>query len=240
MNEYRKVDSTQKLAGSMALRGAPEGTVVVATTQSEGRGRYSRRWKSPQGGLFLSLVLKPGRERAPLFALVGALAVVHAIENEGELAPMIRWPNDVIINGKKVGGVLATGSYAGGTLSHVVVGIGVNCNFNASKLGRTSGRATTLFNALGKSVDLVSFRNGILGSFAGLYSGWEREGDLKVVTEIRGRLSTLGRQVIYLSRSGSRVEGKARGLSRDGSLLVSTSGRTARLRPEDVRWIREL
>ncbi len=219
----------------MATEGAPEGTVIVAKSQTAGKGRFDRCWVSPEGGLYMSLILRPRMELIPPFTLAGALALVDGIGEETQASPMIRWPNDVLLNGKKVGGVLAEANFSGGTLSFVVVGIGANCNFGENSLGELSKTSTTLRDSTGKDVNLVSLREKTLDSFAGLYS--KRPAEL--VGRVRAVLSTLGRRVAYETVRGRSGSGRAEEMQQDGSLRVVENGVPRILRPEEIRWLRE-
>jgi len=105
---FPEIASTNTLAMDMAAQGSPEGTVVIAETQTRGKGRLGRKWISPKGNLYLSVILRPGipLHRAPLITLMGAVAVATAINRIGEVRAKIKWPNDILISGKKTSGLL--------------------------------------------------------------------------------------------------------------------------------------
>src|SRR6266550_2999476 len=136
LKEYKRLASTQLTAERLGRTGASEGTVVLAETQTAGRGRFERRWASPKGGLYLSLLLRPVRSGSPhLLTMVGALSVVEGVKIATGPDSGIRWPNDVMIRGRKVAGVVGTADYSGPSPDYVVVGIGVNCNLTERSLG---------------------------------------------------------------------------------------------------------
>ncbi len=240
IREYEEVISTQAIADDLARGGAPEGTVVVAREQMAGEGRFGRRWLSPRGGLYMSLVLRPDRvEGVHLLSLVGALAAVEGVRQGSSVSPQIRWPNDVVIRGRKLGGVIANATMIGESVVSVVLGIGVNCNFSAKGLGELAGTSTTLKELLGKRVDLDSLRSGILGRFGVHYQRWQEGGEKELMKLIRPILSTTGREVEYKRVNGGVERGFAKKMEDDGSIRLTKGGRGARLRAEEIEWLRE-
>ncbi len=121
-----EVSSTNTLAMERASKGAPEGTVVIAEMQTGGKGRLGRKWISPKGNLYLSLVLRPDipMYKAPLITLMGAVAVASAIRKQCALETVIKWPNDILISGRKVSGLLTEMSAEQDRIRHIVLGIG--------------------------------------------------------------------------------------------------------------------
>ena len=109
---FREVSSTMERAHALACDGAGEGTLVFAARQAQGRGRLGRRWESPDGGAYFSLILRPTRPppEIPQLSLVAGLSAAEAIRELTALSPSIRWPNDVLLNGKKVAGILTEGT----------------------------------------------------------------------------------------------------------------------------------
>ena len=241
VREYKEVSSTQEVAEKLALGGAPEGTVVLAERQSSGRGRMERHWLSPEGGLYLSIVLRPGRvEGVYLLTLVGALATAEGTRKAAGVSPQIRWPNDLVVDGRKVGGVIATASMRGESLEFVVVGIGVNGNFSVYELGDLSSASATLMELAEGPVDLSSLRSRILEEFAVHYEGWGREEERKLIKLARSLLSTSGKKVEFKPLRGTVERGIAEKLEDDGSLVAKMGRERLRLRAEEVEWLREL
>jgi len=126
----RKVDSTNNFAKKLARYGAAEGTVVVAEEQTAGRGRHGRKWFSPKGGLYFSIILRPKVKvnEAVGIVVVAGLAAVKVLSEDYGLKVEVKWPNDVLLDGKKVCGILAEMSSVGEEVNYVVVGIGINVN----------------------------------------------------------------------------------------------------------------
>ena len=125
------VDSTQKIALRLSLDGAPEGTVVIAEEQTAGRGRLARPWHSPKyTGVWMSVILRPNLlpQKAPQLTLIVAVAVVQAIEELTTLHPQIKWPNDLLVNGKKITGILTELQAESDRINSVIIGIGMNAN----------------------------------------------------------------------------------------------------------------
>lgn len=128
--QLEEVTSTNDLAWQMAEEGAPEGLVVMAESQTRGRGQQGKRWESPGGGLWVSILLRPSfpSRHARMFTLVGAIAAAEAIRLTSRLEVLIRPPNDLILEGKKIGGILCEAKVAGKRIRHLVMGIGINVN----------------------------------------------------------------------------------------------------------------
>ena len=124
-----EVDSTNFEARRLAKLGEKEGTVVIAGSQLKGKGRFDRRWISPPGGIYLSIILKPyiSSSKLPILTLLSAVAVVRTIRGLTKLDASVKWPNDIEISGKKVGGILCEA-----VKNTIIVGIGVNLNDNLS------------------------------------------------------------------------------------------------------------
>src|SRR3989449_314627 len=241
VREYCEVSSTQEVAERLASGGAREGTVILAERQNSGRGRMERRWLSPKGGLYLSIVLRPGRVGGVhLLTLAGALAAAEGTRRAAGVSPKIRWPNDLVVGGRKLGGVIATASTRGESLEFVVVGIGVNGNFRTEELGDLSSASATLMELAQAPVDLPSLRSRILEEFALRYEGWGRGEELKLIRLARSLLSTSGKKVEFAHLRGTVTRGIAEKLEEDGSLVVKVRGKRLRLRAEEVERLREL
>ena len=241
LQEYGVVESTQDLAEAVARKGGAEGTVVFAEAQTKGRGRAGRRWLSPGGGLYFSLIVRPNRsEGIHLITLLAALAIAEGIRTTTDVKTQIRWPNDIFTGGKKLGGVIASGSERGGSMEYVVVGMGINCNFRAAELGEFSSSSTTLMDILRRPIELASLRSQILETFAGHYESWRRREMEVMMRQIRSLLSTANKKVEYKPLTGEAVSGVAEKLADDGTLVVRREGKWLRLRAEETEWLREL
>jgi len=227
--------STQDVARDLAERGAPEGTVVVAELMTAGRGRRGRRWHAGPGGLWLTIVLRPPPAHFQLLSLLPALAVVRALERSLGIKAEVKWPNDVLIGGRKLCGILAEATFTGDR-GYLLLGLGVNVNNELPpELG---SRAVSLREVLGRRVPRLPLLIAILLEFDSLYSSLLRGEAEDVLAELRRRMSTLGRRVRAVMPDGV-VEGLAVGLARDGSLLLKLSdGSLLPLRVGDVIHLR--
>ena len=214
-----------------ALSGAAGDTVVIAGKQTAGRGRLERTWLSPKGGIYLSIILNPEINKFSYLIMVASLAVAHAIKSVTGLQSSIKWPNDVLIKGRKVCGILVEGGHRGDMASYAIVGIGINANVSAAELGGVALPATSLADELGREVSRLQLIRELLVEFERLYFSLPSEA---VFREWRCSLVTLGREVC--ARSGDRVyQGIAQDVAGDGSLVLRTKdGGLLRLAAGDV------
>ncbi len=237
--ELDDVDSTQAIAKGLAAKGAPEGTAVVAKSQSSGKGRLGRSWVSPTGGLYMSFILRPGGISKPeLITLVTAVAVVDGIEHTTGLETAIRWPNDIMARGKKLAGVIAEAQADKQGITQVVVGVGVNCNANVSEEGGLGKEATSLAEELGKRFDISELKLSILDAFWQLYDRWRAGEDL--IPLWKGHVATLAKQVsIKMKTDETAFSCQAVDIDLDGNLMVTKGGKQTVVRAEDLEWLRE-
>ncbi len=162
---FPEVASTNTLAMEMASTGAPEGTVVLAETQTGGKGRRGRTWISPKGNLYLSVILRPDipLHKAPLITLMGAVAVASAMRRMCEVKAFIKWPNDILISGKKVCGLLTEMSAEQDRVRHIVLGIGIDVNMELAALPPdVRALTTTLAAETGVKIDRTALLRQLL------------------------------------------------------------------------------
>ncbi|WP_297477735.1 biotin--[acetyl-CoA-carboxylase] ligase [Thermococcus sp.] len=213
-NEY-----TKRIAGN-----SPEGTVVVAKRQTSGRGRKGRSWASPEGGLWLSVILKPGRID-PRLVFVGALAVVDTLADFG-ISSGIKWPNDVWVSGRKIAGVLTEGKGS----EYVILGIGLNVNNPVPEWLRES--ATSMFELTGTEIPLEKVLERLLFHLGGWYRVFLERPDLLMV-KVREKTFILGKTVRVIQDEGE-LAGRALDVLEDGSLLIETPFGSKRVTYGDV------
>lgn len=223
---HPSVDSTNVLAATLARDGAAHGTAVIADAQRRGKGRLGRRWVSPPGvNLYLSVILRPAKPAAdaPQLSLLAAVGVARTIAGQTSLSPVIKWPNDVLVSGKKVSGVLTEMQAAGPLLRSVVVGIGVNLNAPRSAFPpELRDTAASLRLLAGRPLDRAAFTLGLLAHLEKLYAVWVEDGFSGVAEEWEEFAAPLLGRPMTVSASGGTVTGIARGLDRDGALLLET------------------
>jgi len=146
--------STNDAGRKLASNGAPHGSLILAATQTAGRGRHGRRWVSPLGGIWMTLILKsPITLPIEALPLVGALSVADSIHNQLGIDSRVRWPNDVVVHGSKVAGLIAEGHQRGNSLEFVLLGIGVNANFESHEIHDRTIDAVTLMELNNGRVD---------------------------------------------------------------------------------------
>jgi BirA family biotin operon repressor/biotin-[acetyl-CoA-carboxylase] ligase len=214
---YPRLPSTMAVAKEEALRGAVEGTVVIAEEQTAGKGRMRRIWLSPKGCVALSIILYPKKVYLPSLVMVASLAVVHAIAAVTGVQPKIKWPNDVIVNDKKVCGILIESGVGDNSKNYAVVGIGINVNLRTAGFTKIASMATSLSDELGREVSRLKLIKRLLAEIERLYLS--AQSSEAVYQEWRDSLVTLGRKVC--ARSGDAVyEGVAESVARDGSLML--------------------
>ncbi|MDI6814629.1 MAG: biotin--[acetyl-CoA-carboxylase] ligase [Dehalococcoidales bacterium] len=214
---YPRLTSTMEVAKREAQQGAVEGTIVIADEQTAGKGRLKRTWLSPKGSIALSIILYPSLFYLPSLFMLASLAVVHGIEAVTGLKSQVKWPNDVLINGKKVCGILIESNVRGNMVDYTIMGIGINVNLRLSDFPEILPTATSLSDELGRDVSRLSLIQRILVEIERLYLTLQT-GE-SIFEEWRDRLVTLGKRVHI--KSGKTVyEGIAESVTRDGSLLL--------------------
>jgi BirA family transcriptional regulator, biotin operon repressor / biotin---[acetyl-CoA-carboxylase] ligase len=213
------VDSTQTVLAGLARQGAPEGTVVTARHQTGGRGRRGRHWwDAPGQSLLVSVLLRPAIVPGPVsqIALAAGVAVADALENTAGVIPGIRWPNDVLVDGRKIGGVLAeTAVGADGAVGHVLLGIGINVD-QSEFPAEVADRAISLRLATGLTHDHGQLLKALLEALDRGYRAWLTGGFAPLRDEWRRRASTLGERV----HTPDGEDGVAVDVAADGALLV--------------------
>ncbi|TES84245.1 MAG: biotin--[acetyl-CoA-carboxylase] ligase [Dehalococcoidia bacterium] len=214
---YPSLSSTNDIAKSEAKKGAREGTVILAEEQTAGRGRLKRAWLSPKGSIALSIILHPTPAQLPSLIMVASLAVAHCIEKVSGLETQIKWPNDVLIKGKKACGILIESDVRGSAVDYAVIGIGINVNLLPADFPEIAATATSLAQELGREISRREMIRCLLVEAEKLYLALP-EGD-SVFREWRDRLVTLGKEVELISGKTS-YKGVAESVANDGSLLL--------------------
>ena len=217
---YPSLTSTMEVAKQEAQLGAVEGTVVIADEQTAGRGRIKRVWLSPKGSLALSIILYPGVVNLPFLIMLASLAVVHSIEAVTGLRSQIKWPNDVLVNGRKVCGILIESSVRGNIVDYAIIGIGINVNLRLSDFPAIQSIATSLSAELGRGVSRLNLVRRLLVEMERLYLALQA--GVSIYEEWRDSLVTLGKKV-QVKSGKTMYEGIAESVAGDGSLLLRHS-----------------
>ena len=240
---FGEVTSTNEVLRNLAKAGARDGTVVLAESQTAGRGRLGKTWFSPFGvNLYASVLFRPaiGPTEAPVFSFIASLALADAIRALGFPAA-IKWPNDVLVEGKKVAGVLAELSTSEDRLDYLILGVGVNLNVEhkalLAALGEAGRAAGSLRDFGGKDVD----RNAFAASFLNFLDEWllvyRDRGGTALLKAWRDRDILTGRRV-QVREERITFEGRALGVHADGQLVVEDSkGLTRKVATGEVRLL---
>jgi BirA family transcriptional regulator, biotin operon repressor / biotin---[acetyl-CoA-carboxylase] ligase len=227
IHHFDSIDSTNRQAMELARSGAAEGAVVIAESQTAGRGRLGRSFFSPAGvSYYGSIILRPGipPARAPQITLLAGLAVAETIERHAGMRPGLKWPNDVHLGSLKVSGTLTEMESEADRVLHVVCGTGVNLNVPAAEFpSELRGIATSVLAASGREVDRVAFTADLWASFERLYDEFLRSG----LAPLRERLDSYsiltGRQV-RVESSGEVLAGRVLGIDGEGALRLEAEG----------------
>jgi BirA family biotin operon repressor/biotin-[acetyl-CoA-carboxylase] ligase len=235
---FEKTSSTNDVVEKLARDGVKEGAVVFAESQTKGRGRMGRKWLSPaRKGLWFSVLLRPDLrpQAATQLTVAAAVSLVRAIEEQTGIQPEIKWPNDILIQGRKVAGVLTELSAEIDHVKHLTLGIGVDVNLAASEFPPELRKiATSLKIEAGRAVSRADLAAAILREldrhYASIGSGRFEE----IAEQWEKRCTTLGRRVA-IDIGGRIVQGHAEALDPDGALLVRTQhGHLERIMGGDV------
>ena len=244
---HEEIDSTNNAAKRLAREGAAEGTVVVAESQTGGKGRLERQFFSPKGkGIWFSVVLRPKflPQEAPKCTLLAAVAVARAMTEFG-LKPGIKWPNDLLYDNKKLVGILTEMSAEMDGINYIVIGTGINVNIAPEEFPEElRSVATSLSQMKGANLPRVKFFQAVLRALDDLYAKVQVEGFAPVLKEWRQYSITLGQEVKVIGvRDGEVYYGKAVDIDDEGALLVDTAEGRQRvlagdvsIRPKNGKW----
>ncbi len=214
----RVVDSTMEAARRHAKSGVREGVVVIAEEQTQGRGRFSRRWVSPPGlNLYLTVMLRPEARQLPYMNMAATLATHDAAADASGLPVSVKWPNDVRIGGRKLSGILIETEFDGDRLDHALVGIGFNVNLDVSEHPEIAKTATSLRTAAGREFDRSDVLLSLLHSLD-MWYGRVRAGQ-SLTERWAETLETLGKRVRLRWRERV-IEGLAESVDDAGSLIL--------------------
>jgi BirA family biotin operon repressor/biotin-[acetyl-CoA-carboxylase] ligase len=214
---YPRLPSTMDVTREKARGGAAEGTVVITGEQTEGRGRQRRTWLTPAGNIALSILLYPDIAVLPYLVMIASLAVTHSIESVTGLKTQIKWPNDILIGGKKVSGILIESKVRGNKVEYAIVGIGINVDLKTADVAEISTTATSLKEELDTSILRASLVRNLLTEFERWYLRLP-EGE-SIYAAWREQLVTLGKRVVVNS-GGDVLKGVAESVDETGALVL--------------------
>lgn len=231
---FDALSSTMDIAMDLGIKGAPEGTLVLAETQTKGRGRLSRTWFSPKyKGIYLSLLLKPKilPYQTPVFTLLTAVSICEAVKEITGLEAQIKWPNDILIHNKKLGGILTELDAETDEVRFIIIGIGINVNNDKRTL--VAG-ATSLKNEKKESIIRLELLKEILRKMETNYLKFQGKGACAILEKWRDYSITLGKRV-KVNFHQRHIEGEAVDIDTDGGLLVrKDSGLVEKITAGDI------
>jgi len=235
---FNAIDTTQNFAMEIVTRNNMNGTIIIAKKQTGGRGRMKRKWKSPVGGIWMSIIINPNFDisYATLVPIATSLALCIAMEKILKINPELKWPNDITIKGKKVAGVLVDTSIISNEIENMILGIGVNFKIKPYKLASTIKKTpnfygvTTLVKKNGNALPLVQqFLHELENVFHLINSRRVK----KIKNEWTKRSSTIGKNISIITNEGN-LNGKAVKIDSDGALIISKGKKTERILVGDI------
>ena len=235
---FDSTDSTQNFAMEIASNDKENGTVIISKKQTMGRGRMKRKWKSPTGGIWMSIIIHPKFDVSytTLVPIATSLALCMAIEKILKIKPELKWPNDVTLKGKKVAGVLVDTSIISNEIENVVLGIGINFKIKPHELASTIKKTpnfygvTTLVKKNEKALPLVQQ---FLYELENVFQLINSRRIKKIKSEWTKRSSTIGRNVSIITGEGN-VNGKAIKIDNNGALIISKDKKAERILVGDI------
>jgi BirA family biotin operon repressor/biotin-[acetyl-CoA-carboxylase] ligase len=220
---YNEVKSTNTVAKFLAMNGAENGTVVISEKQTDARGRSGKSWESPLGGIWLSIILQPNvhYSKLPLITLATGVAVAKAIERTGITSSEIKWPNDIMLHGKKVCGILTEAVTKFNTIENVIIGVGIDANIDISDFPEElQDGTTTLADELGRKEDENTLIRIFLEEFEKISELFNNEGFEEILKEWRKRSYSIGKIVEVREPFNKNYDAYVLGISREGALVV--------------------
>jgi BirA family transcriptional regulator, biotin operon repressor / biotin---[acetyl-CoA-carboxylase] ligase len=224
---YDRVDSTNSVAKDFIKdkeMNLQEGTVIIANEQSAGRGRLGRTWHSPHGGIWISIVLFPDLEPAYIskITLMTAVVLIQSLKALFDIPVLIKWPNDIIIEDKKLCGILTEMSAESDKINYVVVGIGINANIKIEKFPKEiQGQSTSLEEILGKQITKIKLTQLLFENFEKYYDLLLRKQFSTILKEWKLNAQTLGKRITIISGEQS-ITGEAVDITTEGALVIKT------------------
>ncbi len=235
---FNSIDSTQNFALEIASKNNENGTVIISKRQTGGRGRMKRKWKSPIGGIWMSIIIQPKFDvsYATLVPVATSLALCIAIEKILKIKPELKWPNDITLKGKKVAGVLVDTSIISNEIENMVLGIGINFKIKPYKLTNTIKKTPNFYGIttlVKKNESALPLVQQFLHELENIFELINSKHTKKIKKEWTKRASTLGRNVSVITNDG-KINGRAIKIDDEGALIISKSKKTERILVGDI------
>jgi BirA family biotin operon repressor/biotin-[acetyl-CoA-carboxylase] ligase len=233
------LDSTNIFAFAQAMSGEPEGTCVVAESQNKGKGRLGRKWSSPDGrNIYLSVILRPMVHPSNVYPItfLSSLAVSDTIEQLTDLRPALKWPNDVLVGQRKISGTLIELSTEADMVRFVVIGIGLNVNLELKDMDREiKAKATSLLIETKKTFERPRVCGILLSNLERYYGVFKTDGP-RAICDIWEEKAQIRGKYLEINQMGEVYAGQAKGIDRDGAILLDINGTTKKILAGDVNF----
>jgi len=235
---FNTIDTTQNFAMKIVTKNNMNGTIIIAKKQTGGRGRMKRKWKSPVGGIWMSIIIHPkfGVSSTTLVPLAISLALCIAIEKTLKIKPELKWPNDVTVKGKKVAGVLIDASIVSNEIEYMIIGVGINFKIKPTELANAIKKTPNFYGVttlVKKDENSLPLLHQFLHELENVFQMIDSKHTRKIVNQWTERSSTIGRNVSIVTRNG-RMNGKAVKIDNDGALIISKGKKVEKILVGDI------
>jgi len=237
---FDTIDTTQNFAMKIASKSNENGTVVISKKQTGGRGRMKRKWKSPAGGIWMSIILHPKFDvsYATLVPIATSLALCIAIEKILKIKPELKWPNDVTLKGKKIAGILIDTSIVSNEIENMVLGIGINFKIKQKNLENRLKKQPNFYGVktlTKKNERPITLVKEFLYELENILQMINSDQNKKIVSLWTKRSSTIGKKIAYMTDNGKKI-GKVIKMDHDGALIISSNKKRERLIVGDISY----
>ncbi|MDC0155316.1 biotin--[acetyl-CoA-carboxylase] ligase, partial [Nitrosopumilus sp.] len=237
---YDSIDSTQTEALKIANESNKEGTIIIAEKQTGGKGRSGRKWVSPKGGIWFSIILHPKFDisNVTLFPIASSLALSNAIEKTCKITTELKWPNDLTIKGKKLAGMLVDASLESNKIENLVLGVGINFEVNSKEIEKALKNTPNFYGVTSLSdqknkIKPIQLIQSFLLELEKIYEQLNNNQRRKIVSKWTERSSTIGKKIEVDTYQG-KIKGDAIKIDDDGGLVVKDVGKTNKIFAGDI------
>jgi len=237
---FDSIDSTQSQALKMANESKNNGTIVIAEKQTGGRGRSGRKWISPKGGIWFSIILHPKFDisNTTLFPIAASLALSNAIEKTCSVSTELKWPNDLTIMGKKLAGMLVDASFESNKIENLILGVGINFDVNTKEIEKILKKTPNYYGVSSlneqknkcKPIELIQ---SFLSELEQVYEELNSNQTNKIISKWTKKSSTIGKK-IEIDTNDGKITGEAIKIDNDGGLLIKDKGKIHKVIAGDV------
>lgn len=240
---YESVESTQNEALKIANESPNEGIIIIAEKQTGGKGRSGRKWISPKGGIFFSIILHPKFDisRITLFPIASSLALSTAIEKTCKITTELKWPNDLTIKGKKLAGMLVDASFESNKIENLVLGVGINFEINSKEVEKILKKTPNFYGVVSlseqkKKIKAKKLLQSFLVELEKIYEELNNNQTKKIISKWTERSSTIGKRIEVDTYQG-KVKGEALKIDEDGGLIVKEGEKITKIFAGDINHL---